>query len=612
MRKILIGISLLIVVVAAVFGWNYYEKQVGLNEKGVPFDQLLSEKPILYLEFFDAGELWDSFRSSNFYARLGHNPLVKNVVSSADWKEFNLALKDLEKRIGFPLNEENMKAVLGRDFAIALFARKRTHQKEVKNGTSDALVSSEILAQDLAPDIEMLFRLNPKARVGSMILDLSSWIRNDSTYTRKEHRGHSYYQINTGSPVYPSISLFSGRGILIVASREEDLRGSIDRMEGEVKKEFSDFLGKCPEGCISLAYVNNDGYQEWLNRLISNSATPVPDPDIEKKWRDIWGNLTGETVCYGIWDDGLRLEGKSSVKDPNSLLASLVCRQPERVEIAKYLPSNTFLLWWTNSVDLVKIKELVDSLADSDPKLKKSYDDIWKGIQTNHGIDLNKLISVLGPKFGIALVPPDNSSPITLPGLLTFLETSDRDFVDKIITRLVREPGKKNFKLPLAFGLNEIKKDKFVLHYVPTPVSLAPGYLFVDSYLVGGLRLSDFESVMNLAAGKADGSISKVANFREVISADKMNNLFYLDMNGFLGTIRELVDRYPIVKASWTVKDEENFQGILELLEVIKAVGAVSYWKEPVIEFSYRVLVKDFMPENRQRKVTSRGEPAAK
>jgi len=47
----------------------------------------------------------------------------------------------------------------------------------------------------------------------------------------------------------------------------------------------------------------------------------------------------------------------------------------------------------------------------------------------------------------------------------------------------------------------------------------------------------------------------------------------------------------------WSEKDEENFLGALALLKVIKGVGFISSWDDPVVRFSYKMYVKDFEPE---------------
>ncbi len=596
MRKSVIAILIVIVAAAAVLGWKFFENRMSMKIKNVGFTQLVAEKPMVYLEFFDMGKQWDNFKASNFYSSLKHNQLVKNVVSSDEWGELKLALKNLEQQIGVPINEENIKAVFGKDFAIAVFAGKSTVGEEIKNSSADGNMAAPV--PKFIPDFELFLRLNPKARMGSMVMDINSWIHNDSSYTKKGYKGHSYYQITTGSPFYPHINFFSEKGILILSNREGYIYASVDKLESEARKPFSDFLGAPPADCISLTYVDNGKYQKWLDSIVKNTSRAGFESRFQKRWREITGNLTEETVSYGTWDGGLQFEGKSKIKNPESLLGSLISRQPEEVKMVKYLPSDVFLFWWSNSVDLVKIKKLLDNIVSEDQELKRIYDSFFDDVQNGHGIDVNRLISVLGPKLALALVPPNVDSPITLPGVLSFLETRDKDFVEKVITKLVQEPGHKDFKLPLALGMNEVKKDKFTLHYVPTPVSLAPGYLFVDSFLVSGIRLSDFETVMNLAARNSKDSISETPAFREVIPARKVNNLFYLNMGGLLTTIRELIDRYPVVKARWTQEDEENFQGMMELLKVVKGIGIVNYWEKPVVEFSFKMAVKDFEAES--------------
>ncbi len=598
MRKVIVGILIAVIIgVGGFVGWRYFEKKMASRAQGIPFACLVSKKPLFYVEFFDLGGLWDKLKGSNFYSKLDENPLVRNIKSSGDWENFKESLKNIEKEIGIPLNEKNLKSVFGKDFAISLFASELPAQdtEEVKTVKKEKERPCGFPAgTELLPDFELFFRLDAKAQLGSLVAKLNAWFRNDTSYSTKDYNGHTIYQIQTKSPIYPILNAFTEKGLFILANSEKNLCASIDLLTEKNKKNFSEIIGSMPSRHISVFYVNNSLYQKWFDKLMSKSGLKLESP-LQKKWRELTGDLTEEMICYATWNGGLELEGKTKIVDSGSLLGSIVCNKPEKLDIARLIPDDSLFCWWSNGIDLVKIKKLMGEVVSEDQKIKKAYDEFFNDLETGHGINVDKLLSSLGPKLGIVLVPPDKDSPITFPGILAYVETRDRNYLDNVITNLLKKPGHNNFRLPLAFGMNEIKKDKFTLHYVPTPISLAPGYFFVDSYLVAGMKLADFEAVMNLAAGKTEHSIETKTPFREIVGEKEINNFVFIDINGMLKTIEELVDRYSIIKAQWNNKDEENFKGFLELLRVVKNAGFVNTWEAPFFKFSGKIVIKDYL-----------------
>ena len=596
MKKIVIGLLCALLIIGGVFGWNFFKKHFGTKIESVPFVQLVAKKPVFYFEFFNMGDLWEKFKRSNFYASLGKNPLIENIRGAEQWEYLKLTLQRIEKELGVTFDEENLKTFLGKDVAIAVLVPEHALKGSEKNpekGSKSKLLFSPM---EFYPDFEIFLKVGTKGQLGSVVVKLNSFFSSSSTYTVKNYGDHSIYQVSTTFAPYPTISLFSENGILIISNNESYIRASIDKLKAETRAAFSNFLGKKPDGCVSLTYVDNALYQQLLDKMLADSNLIV-ESRLQKKWREVTQNLAGEMVCYGTWNDGFQVEGKTGIRNPQSLLGSIVCTEPQKLDISALIPDSAFLCWWTNVVNVAKIKKLLDEVVKEDAKIKKKYDEFWNNIEKDHGLNVEELLNSLGPEFGVALTAPNDDFPVTLPGILSFVEAKDKDFIERTIIKLVREPGNNNFKLPLAFGFKEIRKGDFVLHYIPTPISLAPGYMFVDSFLVSGIRIEDFEAVMNLATHNTRNSIMNDEAFRKVIPDKKINNFFYIEFARFLGTVKEIVDRYPVIKVRWSEKDEENFLGALALLKVIKGVGFISSWDDPVVRFSYKMYVKDFEPE---------------
>lgn len=601
MRKWIGVVAVLALLISGVFTWNHFKGRHVSSVKTTVYSKLLSEKPLWFFELNNAGEVWDRLKKTNFYKQIPDKQFIQRLRSTPQWKTMQASLEEVKKNLGVPVNEETLKAVLGEDVAIAIFAPETMQQKTPIRKVSTS--ANRGIDKMNFPDFALFFRLGNKAKPSELLLEINKWVNENSSYEAKPYKKHTVYKFPLKNEWYKQMYLAFVKDSMILCSKEEILSRIVDRSD-TTGKVFSTMLRRIPEKSLFSCYVNNSLYQKWINGILQNIEN-INQRGVERKWQELGGGVSEEAICYGKLDKDLEIIAESTVSSGKSVVKEIICRAPVKDEPVRFVPENGILYWWTNCLDLPKIKAAIDELAKSNKSFAKNYDDFVENFEKKYQLDLNKLFSALGPEAALVLLPPGPASPLTMPGVLVIMKVKDSEWVKETIVRLTKKPTQENSGLPMVFGWKEIKAGEYTLNYIPTPIGLTPGYFILDSYLIIGMRLEDFQTTMNLASGNKKDSLETAMDFQQTIPNIKRNSTFYLNTRLLAATIKEIMERFPTIKNRWPEGDKEDFISMLDTVQVIQGIGFVSLWEKPYLKCSYKVDMKDLPPEEKVESQTS-------
>ena len=521
-----IGIILAIAVLA--MGMFLFLK-IKVRPTGTEAESLVPASALVYISQREIGGDWEKLKASGFW---------KELTSSGWWPEWELQIEDLkgkmESKWGVSLKERDILEILGREVAIILLPGER---------------------EDLQPRGLLLTRVGMKTKVEERLAKMQ-----DNLFGRDKLRSETYegIEITTLETSSPGIELsyaFLGDWLVLgVGKNNSALKESVNIYRGRSRaslmndENFQEVRSKLPEERAGLFYINMEktlaSYPEGTIEKIAKGEAPLKD--LNRRMKSSLEMI--KTMGMATWfDRGLKAKFCMLLnrEEADENLLEMYTWKPRKSESIKYLPKGTVIYAGNNSFDVGAYwKYLRKTLKKQDPQVAEQMFRGVERLKTEWGLSLeDDILSWMGNEFAYALSEVDMEGPFPRPGYFLMLKVKDdkkaRETLAKVEDILEKAGLEKGLPFPLKFGEENYAGEE--IKFLQVPISLTPGYAFIDDFLVISTNTSTIRKLIDTKRGEG-ASLTQDANFKRVesIFGKKSNSLCYVNIEKSLDIVHGL------------------------------------------------------------------------
>ncbi len=523
MKKV-IGVVLAVAILAAVgvaLVWKGREVKVGGAENFIP------ENALVYISQKGIGKDWEKFKSSHFW---------KEETSLKEWREIEPQLKELQRKIeskvGFALNEGNVKQLFGKEVALALLPGQ---------------------AGNLKPRGLLLTRVGMKTKVQEHLAKIEDKLSGQGKLPSETYKDVEITSLKLSSPGIELSYAFLNDWLVLGIGRNNSVLKEVidiyrDRSRSLANNEnFQEIRSRVPKERAGLFYLNmEEALAVYPEKLIGE--IPKGRPSLKEMGRQMKASLEMvKTVGGATWfDKGLKAKLCLLLnrKKADGNLQEMYSWKPRKFESLKYIPQGT-LIYAAGSVDDMGTywKYLRGTLKKQNPQVAEQMLRGVEKLKTKWGISLeDDILSWMGPELAYGLAGVNLEGMFPRPGYFLLLQVRDekkaRETLDKVGSIMEKISVKKGLPSPLKFRGEEYEGEE--IKVLPVPF-LKPGYAFVNNFLIISLSTSTIKKLIDTEKGK-EGSLREDANFKRVesIFGEKSNGLSYLNIEKTLDTVHGL------------------------------------------------------------------------
>jgi hypothetical protein len=541
----------------------YLYREIGktqiIEERGIT--SVIPKGPLFYIRFRDLEENWAKIQDSPMGA--GVQAFVDGLTSTPQVQDLLLRKQELESRIAIPFLHPTLMDFIGSDMHIGIY---RVDGSE-------------------APHFVLTVRVNSKIKLMETLGRWFSFI----------HKGISARRTDSGERVFAipvqgmgkEIYYFSEGMVYLISTSSDLAERSRSLLNGQLPAKGS---------LASVSLLSEKDKRTGVNELGYFYANPR---NIKRPW---FGNAStgdgnplsetpegnGEVVGTISYRDGLVVE--STMHLPRDFddqpLSALLKNRPTENKTLRYIPENTIIYASNNSLDLASyfswVKEAPKRPDGSSNPIENALSNIW----AMTGVNIEKeILPFLGTEFSYALMAANEAKGFYFPAMQVFLEVQNRSKVESSLNRLLKSPF-----VQLWFkqaGIDFITTEHegvpiTTLHSegqrgqgFPLLPAFAPGYAFVNDFLVIGMGPKNLKQMIDLSSGRG-ATLSKNGRFSEsrLLFREKNNGMAYLDLQG----ISQLLDGM-IAKGAWEGVGFTESRGkkAQDLLPYVKVLETLNY-----------------------------------
>ena len=626
MKKIISVIVVLAILAVGIFlGLKYFPAKA----PGKAIASIVPQEVAFYYSVQNLQTIWDDIKDSRFWQEFSNLSTWNNLQVASGLQDLQQQFKE---NIGIDLNEENLMKLAGQELVITL---------------------TPGLEAATAPQIVIYCRSDKKQSLLDIVNPIVTTIEENSAdrIEKIDYEKKTITHIKAPSADQPDIYFVISGDILAIAIGDSlsNLKKSIDLITGKTKAALADRanfkqIAGDATGDKKLAGLFFIDFTELKDYF---QALSLPGPE-------------GTPTQLGAGLDTLKyIGGWSEIKDglvtkiyiyPNVDALDPVMKKmwqtaPEAPQSLRLTPENSLLYFVSTSLDLPAMWKLwQDNLIKSGaPEQSQAVLDGINNFETEWGIDLETDIF---PLITEGLVP--------IPKLGLLLKIKDKAKTTKLIASLIEknntkaaaaaaaaqvpestgtetpaseattaEPEAPAGGLRMQINLTDETYEDTTIKAVQLPLlgtGLAPGYTYIDNFLVLGATTKTLQEVIDVSKGKVKplnqdplyqemlGDLPKENNQSSYINTAKLMNIG-VDICNWIISFQQLsipqgpvpedpdaAQEFNMRKAQTeatitTIRD--NVIPLLKTLKALKGIGTTAVNKKDHVEQTMVLRVED-------------------
>jgi hypothetical protein len=564
------------------------------------FARYVPDGAVFYATTQDFERFWRGIEQSNFWATFTR----LEIWEGADFSWYDDFREDFAANLGFELSTENVMAVFGKEFAVALY---------VEPG-EDGQAGPKI-------EVFLVARMNPPDAVEEIVNKLLDRAKEegggDVMITAVEHDGTKVHTIKTKDDDPPiQLRWAMKEGVLItgVGNGVPRVESCLDCMAGTgsplaSSEEFSKLLGLARQDrgtFLSEMYFSMDKFQQLLAQLWEGQPELAP---LANMLEAVAGTTTAMMSTTHL-DRGLRIKAAIEPGPALDEMMALMRRTaPSAGTHMKYVRADALLYYGANSMP---------SLGELWPHVMKMYERTGTGIdeiindaveQIELALDIDfqtDLLDNVGTEFAVVLEGLDMEvGPFPFPKLTVLLQVNDKAkaqaFIDKVVS-LIEETA------PPEAGITvtEVTHQGAALKVVKVPVpfmqiELTPTIGIVENFLF--ISSGEPYAKATLDAARGGANLLNAPLYRSVGIPEKTNAVAFINMDELIKTGRTVTD-WVVSMAEMQGAGEATKEQVdaivlplLECLSTLKAIAGYSIVTPEGTTAVYVIRVED-LPAN--------------
>lgn len=523
MKKLLIGV----VVVAVIAVGLFFGLKTVTAPKAVVMADILPQDVAFYYSIQNIETIWKNIKSSNFWKQFSDLKLWQDMQVTAGIQDIKTQFKD---NIGVDLTEENFLKLAGKELVIAIIpgADQNTPPKILLLSQGK---SKQALLDIVNPITEKVKKSDP-----SKVEDV-------------KHNGKSITHIKGASLDQPDIYLSTLDSVLVVGIGDtlDSVQKTIDVSTGKSKdalsasenyKKIKAMVGNQKDlaGVFYMDFAKMKKYLQGLTVPGAEGASAQVNTGMDTinfigGWTEIKEGLITKLYIY-----------------PNSEALSPEMKkmwqvQPQAPSTLKFVPEKVLLYIVSNAIDLKAIWNLwqTNLKAQAPEQVQPIFDGI-ANFEKDWNISLEKdVFPLIGNEIAFVFSDINTEGLIPLPKLGLALKVNDKAKTDKLIADLIAKNNQQaqveaakmeklsetaaketpttetgiaeeagteteaEAGLRFQINLTEENYEGQPIKTLQLPLvgaGIAPGYTYIDDFLVLGITTKTIQEMLDVKKGK--------------------------------------------------------------------------------------------------------------
>ncbi len=525
---------LVAVLVAALVVYMLVPKKKFVSE-GVGLENLIPSSAVAYYSVRDVQGTWGAIKDSNFWKQLSALPLWKELKTQENLAAFSKAMSD---SLGFELTESRLMDVIGQEAALAVVVGARN---------------------DTEPKVLLLTKTGPRTKIAETAAKLVDKVKGSGATTIEtwSYGSVTLTNVKSADPTAPELNYVFLDNILAlgIGNTKEVLQQVVDLSQGKSKESISYSEGY--QKLMSLekragSRVVGKFYMDFekITQTVGGVNLPVPGAAAA----NVAAPLSMLKSIGGVtWmDNGLNtkifvIPNRANMDETTRTLWDV---KPQKAKSLELIPDGTVLYSVSNSLDVAGLWKIWQSnLAKQAPEQAKAINDAVAEAEKNMGMSIEgDILSWIGDEIAYTFNEVNVEGVFPIPKMALIVKVKDeakaKAFLDKLV-ELINKQGATPPPAPAAgetaaapapalqLKLDKSNYDGVEISSMNLPLvgkGLAPGYAFVNGYLVIATGATMLEKMVDVTKGKAN-ALANDPSFKKVsaVIGGEVNQLGYIN-----------------------------------------------------------------------------------
>jgi hypothetical protein len=522
-------------------------------------DSLIPQGAVGYVRVVDLETHLDAFLDSQFYRTLK----TLDIKAATGDEEFVRKYEEFMGKLTELLRNPVLDDFLGSDVVVAGYNYSESRIDSIRE-----VLALDFKAEDGADQLDRLLPLVPDllaavrvSAAGKAITALSAVLGSWDPDVEITSNIYNKIRVNRARLTDNfSIYYFLIDDLLAVSFDEQRIRSAVDCARKDIpslvhEDGHSEALHDLSGNIRAAGYLNfpqfMTGLEKFYDLLLvfidrqareqSGNAPQIPT-DYRQKMQTVLDNLSGFGYMSWYWlDQGPEgeLVFSRTRLDVNAIsddVADYFRNAPSENRTLDLVPAGVLGYFWSGNLNTSRVWEQV---AADMPVEKR--EEIAVAFKQRTGLDfVEGVLPALGNEFGYWLQSIDSSSMFSVPRMVVFLKANHTGVIRQLLESV-------NGMLPQPLEQMEHNGTNIRFMRLPIPLSLAaiaPGYCFVEDYLLVGLHYDDLLAALDVKSGDKL-SLQESKHFMPFSSEPVKGyfNMSYLDVTNALRQTRDMVDK---------------------------------------------------------------------
>lgn len=515
MKKII----LIVLVVLLIVGGVFLLKGKGVLNLGgssqFEIENILPQKPFLYLEFKNTKKNVDKILNTSFWKRLSAIDfdvlLDNNLLNSQEKMVYQILKKSFEN----PKENELFKKFFSRDVAFAIYEPNLDFSVLSQSGPQ----GMQLLFDEVLSNLYLITRLDAQSQITEFISGSFGQLGENVTIEDEIYKDQEIKIVSVqGIPykfVYTRI-----KDLMIMGVGKFSAQKSIDVFQGAANslskdKDYGLAKGKFVENPEVKAFFNVEALfsslEEKLNDLpgIKEESQAEMRMQLQQSFASLKGFKSANISTAWIDLFEMKVDIIFDLKRMETAMAKYysACQNEDNQSI-NFIPSNSLAYLWGNCFDLNYYweetkKELAMSTVPGQPSVKDQIAQYEQMI----GLTIEgDILPAFGDEIGgyIKDIHVDRNFPI--PELVLFIKIKDQVKAEKLLGLLKNQP---------AVMFQNENYNGIDLNYISLPIAdyVSPGYCFLNNHLLISVNKELLKSSID-SSKKTAVSLTSNASFK--------------------------------------------------------------------------------------------------
>jgi hypothetical protein len=578
MSKRSLALGLIAFILLGLGGYWFFNQRPA---ESPPIASLAPAQTLGFLALPGLPQAWKDLQQSRFYRHVSSATFWRRALGEDGYQRITAEKQQLEQQLGFPLTEQTMSLLLGREIGLALVPSRGSPwlvDVIVYCRISGTEKLAETFARTFSTAMQHLAR-------ETQVVDGIEVV----TLRPREGTGRVSYAL------LESLAVLSTDPAWVIDAIKSRQMAPHDRLSTTAL--FQAMQLETAESLLAYGYYDVTGIQALART--PGGGQPPPAAALSMLQTTDKVSLKAVRVANGGKAEAMALYPPSGAPR----IFRDVSREGARPPF-QGVPAEAFYLTHIDLLDLRGLWQLCKQLAALNPQNLLRFEQQLARFRAWIGVDPERdVLPVFTGAGGVGLTPPLGSqpwNPTALPGVFLTLEITDEPKTQQLLQSIGMHADGSTY----AELLQRRAHDGHTIYYLNLPfLFIKPGYVISRQQLILGSDVALLQHMLDAAAGRTP-ALSETVAYREVHQhfRIKSGSLTFIDVTTASEKLRDTWSRLGfLIRALLPVDPGASIAGpmrgdlsaLLELLRPIHYIGAASQAESQGVRTEAFIVLED-------------------